>query len=126
MDFVVALWQLRASFTYFEDLLRFPHKRIVTVTKVYIARSNMQVQFIRFHQKYRLYSRLLLRSEGALGQHYVYSLVDRWQQLVTNKLITIIKLGLQTGAGSSHGKSVQATIRFVIQSVIFFIPFMTL
>ena len=26
----------------------------------------------------------------------------------------IIKLGLKTGAGSSHGKSVQATIRFVI------------
>ena len=26
----------------------------------------------------------------------------------------IIKLGLQTGASSSHGKSVQATIRFVI------------
>ena len=30
----------------------------------------------------------------------------------------IIKLGLKTGAGSSHGKSVQATIRFVIQPVI--------
>ena len=26
----------------------------------------------------------------------------------------IIKLGLKTGAGSSHGKSVQAPIRFVI------------
>ena len=38
----------------------------------------------------------------------------------------IIKLGLKTGAGSSHGKSVQATIRFVIQPVIFFIPFTTL
>ena len=30
----------------------------------------------------------------------------------------IIKLGLQTGVGSSHGKSIQATIRFVIQPVI--------
>ena len=30
----------------------------------------------------------------------------------------IIKLGPKTGAGSSHGKSVQATIRFVIQPVI--------
>ena len=38
----------------------------------------------------------------------------------------IIKLGLKTGAGSSYGKSVQATIRFVIQPVIFFIPFMIL
>ena len=37
-----------------------------------------------------------------------------------------IKLGLKTGAGSLHGKPVQATIRFVIQLVIFFIPFMTL
>ena len=31
----------------------------------------------------------------------------------------IIKLGLKTGAGSLRGKSVQATIRFVIQPVIF-------
>ena len=38
----------------------------------------------------------------------------------------IIKLGLKTGADSLRGKSVQATIRFVIQPVIFFIPFMTL
>ena len=38
----------------------------------------------------------------------------------------IKKLGLKTGAGSSHGNSVQAPIRFVIQPVIFFIPFMTL
>ena len=30
----------------------------------------------------------------------------------------IIKLGLKSGAGSSHGKSVQATIRFVIQPVL--------
>ena len=30
----------------------------------------------------------------------------------------IIKIYLKTGAGSSHGKSVQATIRFVIQPVI--------
>ena len=30
----------------------------------------------------------------------------------------IIKLGLKTGAGSSHGKSVQAPIRFVaLQSI---------
>ena len=28
--------------------------------------------------------------------------------------LAIIKLGLKTGAGSSHGKSVQAPIRFVI------------
>ena len=33
--------QLRASFTYFGDLLRCPHKRIVTITKVYIARMGL-------------------------------------------------------------------------------------
>ena len=75
----------RFIYTYFGDPLRCPHKRIVTITKVYIARNNMQVQVTRFHKKYRLYSRLLLRSEGALGPLYVYSLFARWQQLVTRK-----------------------------------------
>ena len=115
----LALWQLCSSFTYFGDLLRCPHKRIVTITKVYIARNNTQVQFIRFHQKYRLYSCLLFRCEEALRSLYVYSLFARWQQLATNKLITIhspdgsmtdeqaiIKLGLKTGAGSSCARKV--------------------
>ena len=31
----------------------------------------------------------------------------------------IIQLGLQNGAGSSHGKSVQAPIRFVIRHPVF-------
>ena len=31
------------------------------IMNVYIARNNMQVQFIRFHQKYRLYSGFLFR-----------------------------------------------------------------
>ena len=51
VNLFVDLWQLGASFTYFEDLLCCPNKRIVTITKVYIARNNMQVQFIRFHKK---------------------------------------------------------------------------
>ena len=38
----------------------------------------------------------------------------------------MIKLGLKTGSGSSHEKSVQATIQFGILPVIFFIPFITL
>ena len=33
------------------ELLRCPHKRIVAIMKVYIARNNMQVQFIRFGQQ---------------------------------------------------------------------------
>ena len=32
---------------------------------------------------------------------------------------SILKLGLHTGAGSSHGKSVQAPIRFVIRHVVY-------
>ena len=32
----------------------------------------------------------------------------------------IIKLGLKTGAGSSHGKSVQAPIRFVILRSVYY------
>ena len=32
-----------ASFTYFVEVLRCPHKRIVTITKVYIARNNIHV-----------------------------------------------------------------------------------
>ena len=42
--------QLRAaSFTYFGEVLRCPHKSIVTITKVYIARNNIHVEIIRFH-----------------------------------------------------------------------------
>ena len=55
--------QLRASFTYFEPLLRCAHKRIVNIMKVYIKRNNIQVELIRFRKKYRLYSRLRLRGE---------------------------------------------------------------
>ena len=44
--------QLRAvSFTYFEEVLRCPHKRIVTITKVYIATNNIHVEIIRFRKK---------------------------------------------------------------------------
>ena len=47
----------------FGQLLRCAHKRIVNIMKVYIERNNMQVELVRFRIKYRLYSRLLLRSE---------------------------------------------------------------
>ena len=48
--------------------------------------------------------------EVVLGTEFL-TMTDEWG---------IIKLGIKTGAGSSHGKSVQATIRVVI------LPFMTL
>ena len=41
---------LRASFTYFGEMLRCPHKRIVTITRVYIARNNIHVEIIRFRK----------------------------------------------------------------------------
>ena len=37
----VCLCHRAASFTYFGEVLRCPHKRIVAITKVYIARNTM-------------------------------------------------------------------------------------
>ena len=39
-----------ASFTYVGEVLRCPHKRIVTITKVYIARNDIHVELIRFRK----------------------------------------------------------------------------
>ena len=55
--------QICASFTYFGELLRCPHKHIVNMMKVYIERKNIQVELIRFRKKYQLYSHLLFRIE---------------------------------------------------------------
>ena len=46
----VCLCHRAASFTYFGEVLCCPHKRIVTITKVYIARNTIQVEIIRFHK----------------------------------------------------------------------------
>ena len=43
-----------ASLTYFVEVLRCPHKRIATITKVYIASNNEHVEIIRFGKNYRL------------------------------------------------------------------------
>ena len=41
-----AIWR----FIYlFWEVLRCPHKSIVTITKVYIARNNIHVEILRFH-----------------------------------------------------------------------------
>ena len=47
----------------FGQMLRCAHQCIVNIIIVYIERNNLQVELIRFLKKYRLYSRLLLRSE---------------------------------------------------------------
>ena len=45
----VCLCHRDALFTYFVEVLRCPHKRVVTITKVYIARNAIHVEIIRFH-----------------------------------------------------------------------------
>ena len=47
----VRLCHRAASFTYFGEVLRCPHKCIVTIAKVYIARNNIHVELIRFGKK---------------------------------------------------------------------------
>ena len=46
----VYLCHRAATFTYFGEVLRCPHKRIVTITKVYITRNNIRVELIRFRK----------------------------------------------------------------------------
>ena len=47
----VALWLCGcASFTYFGQLLRCPHKRIANIMKVYIKRNNIQMDLMRFRK----------------------------------------------------------------------------
>ena len=47
----VCLCHCAASFTYFGEVIRCPHKRIVTITKVYIARNNIHVELITIPYK---------------------------------------------------------------------------
>ena len=42
---------IKQTFTYFAEVLRCPHKRIVTITKVYIAGNNIHVELIRSRKK---------------------------------------------------------------------------
>ena len=44
----VCLCHRAASLTYFGEVLLCPHKRIVTITKVYITRNNIHMEIIRF------------------------------------------------------------------------------
>ena len=47
----VGLCHRAASFTYFGEVLCCPHKRIVTITEVHIARNNIHLEVIRFRKK---------------------------------------------------------------------------
>ena len=47
----------------FGQLLCCAHQRIVNIMKLYIESNNIQVELIRFRKKYRLYTRLLFRTD---------------------------------------------------------------
>ena len=63
----VCVWVggLRSSFTYFaQSSVRCPHKRIVTIINVCIARHNMPVQLIRFRKQISPLFRVFFSSRG--------------------------------------------------------------
>ena len=47
----------------FGQLLRCAHKRIVNIMKLHMERKNRQLELIRFRKNYRIYSRLLFRTD---------------------------------------------------------------
>ena len=51
----VCLCHRAASFTYFGEVLRCPHKRIVTITKVYIAGNTIHVEIFFRDQQHIVY-----------------------------------------------------------------------
>ena len=57
-DRVLSLHSVR-----FGQLLCCAYQRIVNIMKLYIESNNIQVELIRFRKKYRLYTRLLFRTD---------------------------------------------------------------
>ena len=53
----------------FGQLLRCAHNRIVNIMKVYMERKNRQLELIRFRKKYRIYTRLLFRTDEVNATH---------------------------------------------------------
>ena len=64
VEFVLTLGDVIHSVR-FGQLLRCVHKRIVNIMKVYMERKNRQLKLIRFRKNYRIYSRLLFRTDEA-------------------------------------------------------------
>ena len=71
----------------FGQLLRYAYQRIVNIKKVYIEKNNIEVELIRFRKDIALIH--VYVCERVSDPLYVYSIFARWQQLATNKLITI-------------------------------------
>ncbi len=114
-----------ASFTYFGQLLRCPHKRIVNIMKVYIKRNNIQMELIRFR---KLASLLTFETLKWIYTTDVLSVTRRHWSVAGRTFRKIVTSGhvisgqAQFGTaqlhhlkllctGSSHGNSVQAPIR---------------
>ena len=95
----------------FGKLLRCAHKRIVNIMKVYIEKKNMQVELIRFRNKYHLRPRLILRGEEfnatrafTLGRRYDISLFDsnRFNYPLCYCVITSCRLLCSNTSGELH------------------------
>ena len=68
-----------ASLTNFGDLLRCPHKRIVTITKVYIATNNIHVEIIRFRKKNSGFNDILkFQVEKSFATNVINLIRDKW------------------------------------------------
>ena len=93
-----------ASFTYFGEVLRCPHKRIVTITKVYIARNNIHVELIRFRKN----SDFIDIGNFEVGISFATAVFT--SVLVAPDVSGHDHFGTLC-TGSSHGKSVQVPIR---------------
>ena len=91
-------------FIYFGQLLRCADKRIVNIMKVYIERNSMQVELIRSHKKYRLHSRLLLRSLEFNGISPTFASCDRQSDMVFEhgKSFQHISVAVHTVRMESH------------------------
>ena len=85
----VGLCHRAASFTYFGEVLRCPHKPIVTITKVYIARNNIHVELIRFRKNSNLLTLETLKWE--LGPIVSRLLCLRnWAQCYPGRVATVL------------------------------------
>ena len=112
--------QLRATFTYFGEVLRCPHKRIVPKTKVFIARNNINVEIILFRKKLvTLFTFETLKWKPTFATAVLIAIrtfrniVSSGQVISGHTLFGSAQLHYfkLLCTGSSHGKPLQAPIR---------------
>ena len=88
----------------FGQILRCAHKRIVNIMKVYMERKNRQLELIRFRKKYRIYSRLLFRTDEVNATR-MFTLGSRYNINMFDSNHFIRDTSPLFCAQSSHGKS---------------------